>query len=109
MVSPRLHGIDKRLLRGQRLVKLAIRLQFLVALVKECVLTGDFLAFDAKEGKVLFKYNLGGPAAGGLMSYAAGGNQYVGVVSGFVGGYYHQFAPAIEGGNPTITVFALKP
>lgn len=72
-------------------------------------LTGDFLAFDAKEGKVLFKYNLGGPAAGGLVSYAAGGKQHVGVVSGFVGGYYHQFAPAIGGGNPTITVFALKP
>jgi alcohol dehydrogenase (cytochrome c) len=43
------------------------------------------------------------------VSYAAGGKQHVGVVSGFVGGYYHQFAPAIGGGNPTITVFALKP
>jgi len=58
---------------------------------------------------VLFKHNLGGPAVGGLVSYAAGGKQYVGVVSGFVGGYYHLFAPATDGGNPTITVFALKP
>jgi alcohol dehydrogenase (cytochrome c) len=60
-------------------------------------LTGDFPAFDAKKGNVLFKSNLGGPAASGLVSYAAGGKQYVGVVSGVVGGYYHQFAPAIEG------------
>ena len=72
-------------------------------------LTGDFLAFDAKDGEVLFKRSVGGPAAGGLVSYAAGTKQYVAVVSGFVGGYYHQLAPAIEGGNPTITVFGLKP
>ena len=72
-------------------------------------LTGDFLAFDAKDGKILFKHNLGGPAAGGLVSYASGDRQYVAVVSGFVGGYYNQMAPEIGGGNPTITVFALKP
>jgi hypothetical protein len=48
-------------------------------------------------------------AGGGLVSYASGGKQYVAVVSGFVGGYYHQLAPEIGGGNPTITVFALKP
>lgn len=72
-------------------------------------LTGDFLAFDATDGKLLFKHDLGGPAAGGVVSYAVDGKQYVGVVSGFVGGYYHQLAPAIEGGNPTINVFALKP
>ena len=46
---------------------------------------------------------------GGLVSYAVGGKQYVAVVSGYVGGYYHQMAPEIGGGNPTITVFALKP
>ena len=72
-------------------------------------LTGDFLALDAKDGKILFKHNLGDPAAGGLVSYASGDRQYVAVVSGFVGGYYNQMAPEIGGGNPTITVFALKP
>ena len=72
-------------------------------------LTGDFLAFDAKDGEVLFKRSVGGPAAGGLVSYAAGTKQYVAVVSGFVGGYYHQLAPAIEAEIPTITVFGLKP
>ncbi|ACB94613.1 pyrroloquinoline quinone-dependent dehydrogenase [Beijerinckia indica] len=72
-------------------------------------LTGDFLAFDAKDGKIVFKHSLGGPAAGGVVSYASGAKQYVAVVSGFVGGYYNQMAPEIGGGNPTITVFALKP
>jgi alcohol dehydrogenase (cytochrome c) len=71
--------------------------------------TGDFLVFDAQDGKIVYKHNLGGPAGGGLVSYASGGKQYVAVVSGFVGGYYHQLAPEIGGGNPTITVFALKP
>ena len=46
---------------------------------------------------------------GGMVSYALGGKQYVALVSGFVGGYYNQMAPEIGGGNPTITVFALKP
>jgi hypothetical protein len=29
--------------------------------------------------------------------------------SGFVGVRYNQMAPEIGGGNPTVTVFALKP
>jgi alcohol dehydrogenase (cytochrome c) len=72
-------------------------------------ITGDFLVFDANDGTVLYRRNVGGPIAGGMVSYASGGKQYVAVVSGFVGGYYHQMAPEIGGGNPTITVFALKP
>jgi alcohol dehydrogenase (cytochrome c) len=72
-------------------------------------LNGDFLAFDASDGKILYKHNVGGPIAGGVVSYASGDKQYVAVVSGFVGGYYNQFAPEIGGGNPTVTVFALKP
>jgi alcohol dehydrogenase (cytochrome c) len=72
-------------------------------------ITGDFLVFDTKDGKVLYRHNVGGPIAGGMVSYASGGKQYVAAVSGFVGGYYNQMAPEIGGGNPTITVFALKP
>ena len=72
-------------------------------------ITGDFLVFDANDGKVLYRRNVGGPIAGGIVSYASGGKQYAAAVSGFVGGYYNQMAPAIGGGNPTITVFALKP
>jgi len=72
-------------------------------------ITGDLLAFDANDGKVLYRHNVGGPIAGCMVSYALGGKQYVAVVSGFVGGYYNQLAPQIGGGKPTITVFALKP
>jgi alcohol dehydrogenase (cytochrome c) len=43
-----------------------------------------------------------------VVSYAAGGKQYVAAVSGFVGGYYNQMAPHIGGENTTVTVFALK-
>ena len=72
-------------------------------------ITGDFLAFDAEDGKILYKHNVGGPIGGGVLSYASGGKQYIAVVSGFVGGYYNMMAPEIGGGNPTVTVFALKP
>jgi alcohol dehydrogenase (cytochrome c) len=72
-------------------------------------ITGDFLVLDANNGKVIYRHNLGGPIAGRIVSYASGGKQYVAAVSGFVGGYYNQMAPEIGGGNPTITVFALKP
>jgi hypothetical protein len=48
---------------------------------------------DANNGEVLYRHNLGGPIAGGIVSYASGSKQYVAAVSGFVGGYYHQMAP----------------
>jgi len=71
-------------------------------------LAGEFLAFDGRSGKVLYSHNVGGPIGGGVVSYEAGGHQNVAVVSGFVG-YYNIVAPEIDGGNPTITVFALQP
>jgi glucose dehydrogenase len=50
------------------------------------VLTGDtkgnFLAFDAKDGKVLLKKNLGDPIGGGIVTYEIGGAQYVAVAGG---------------------------
>jgi alcohol dehydrogenase (cytochrome c) len=71
-------------------------------------LTGDLLVFDATSGKVLHKHNVGNPIAGGVLSYAVNGKQHVAVVSGFVGGAYGQNAKDIGGGNPTITVLALR-
>jgi alcohol dehydrogenase (cytochrome c) len=70
-------------------------------------LTGDFLVFDAKDGKILYRHNVGGPIAGGVISYASDARQYIAVVSGFVG-LYNLIAPAIGGRNQTITIFALK-
>jgi glucose dehydrogenase len=70
-------------------------------------LNGNFVAFDARTGKLLYKNNVGGPIGGGLISFAAGRKQYVAVVSGYVG-LYNMAAPDLGGSNPTITVFALK-
>jgi alcohol dehydrogenase (cytochrome c) len=69
---------------------------------------GDLVVLDAKDGKVLYKDNVGDPIAGGTVTYAAHGKQYVATVSGFVGGYYNQVEPTIGGGNTTIRVFGLK-
>jgi len=45
-------------------------------------LSGDFVVFDANDGKIPYKHNVGGPIAGGMVSYAAGGEQRVAAVSG---------------------------
>jgi hypothetical protein len=44
-------------------------------------LTGDFVAFDARNGDVLYRFNTGGPIGGGVVTYAAGGRQYIAVAS----------------------------
>jgi hypothetical protein len=69
-------------------------------------LTGDLLALDARSGKVLLRRELGGPAAGGVITFNARGVQNVAIVSGFVG-VYNLVAPDIGGGNTTVTVFRL--
>jgi glucose dehydrogenase len=50
------------------------------------VLTGDtkgnFIAFDAKDGKVLLKKSLGDPIGGGIVTYEIAGVQYVAVAGG---------------------------
>jgi alcohol dehydrogenase (cytochrome c) len=69
-------------------------------------LTGDLLALDARSGSVLLRRDLGGPAAGGVITYSARGVQNIAVVSGFVG-VYNLVAPEIGGGNTTVTVFRL--
>src|SRR6267154_2926725 len=56
--------------------------------------------------KVLLRSPLGGPAAGGTITYSARGEQNVAIVSGFVG-VHNMIAPEIGGGNPTVTIFRL--
>lgn len=50
------------------------------------VFTGDmngaFMAFAAKTGDVLYRFNTGGAIAGGVSTYEMGGKQYVAVASG---------------------------
>jgi outer membrane protein assembly factor BamB len=43
---------------------------------------GDFYALDARDGKLLWKTNLGPSVFSGPMTYSVNGNQYVSVVAG---------------------------
>jgi alcohol dehydrogenase (cytochrome c) len=70
-------------------------------------MTGNLLAFDATTGKVLLRSALGGPPAGGVVTYNARGVQNVAIISGFVG-VYNMVAPDIGGGNTTVTIFRLR-
>jgi alcohol dehydrogenase (cytochrome c) len=65
-------------------------------------LTGDFTALDEADGKVLYRFNLGGSITGGVISYAVKGKQYVAVVSGMAAGFWQ-----VQPGSMTVTVFAL--
>lgn len=66
-------------------------------------LTGDFDVFDANTGDVLYRFNTGGPMGGGVVTYAAGGRQYIAVASGSPSNFWTESNP----GSPTIVVFAL--
>jgi len=45
-------------------------------------LDGNFLAFDAATGDILFKAKAGGPIGGGVITYTVDGKQYVAVAAG---------------------------
>ena len=49
-------------------------------------LDGNLLVLDARNGKELYRFNTGGPIAGGIVTYQQGGKQYVAVASGNSGG-----------------------
>jgi alcohol dehydrogenase (cytochrome c) len=66
-------------------------------------LTGDFLALDARDGKILYRFNTGGGIGGGVVTYAENGNQYVAVMSGRPSPYW---ANEIAGA-PTVFLFGL--
>jgi alcohol dehydrogenase (cytochrome c) len=65
-------------------------------------LTGDFVAFDARDGNVLYRFNTGGPVAAGVITYMAGGKQYAAVMSGATNRFWRT-PPA----SSTVIVFAL--
>jgi alcohol dehydrogenase (cytochrome c) len=66
-------------------------------------LTGDFLALDGRNGEVLYRFNTGGSMGGGIVTYEAGGQQYIAVASGTPSAFWVDR----NGGAPTIVVFAL--
>jgi len=64
-------------------------------------LNGNFLALDARNGNTLYRFNTGGPIAGGVVTYEENGRQYVAVASGNSGGSI----PLT--GSATIVIFSL--
>ena len=65
--------------------------------------SGNFLVFDSGSGRLLFKYATGGALAGGVVTYARKGRQYVAYTSG-------NNSPASFGavGRPTLVVMSLS-
>jgi alcohol dehydrogenase (cytochrome c) len=65
-------------------------------------LTGDFLVLDARDGKVLYRFNTGGPLNGGVITYGINGRQYVAVNSGNASGFWRT-----SRASATVLLFAL--
>ncbi len=45
-------------------------------------LNGEVPAFDVRSGAVLWRYSTGQPIGGGVVTYRAGGRQYLAVAAG---------------------------
>jgi len=65
-------------------------------------LNGDALAINAADGKVLWKQNTGAPVGGGVITYLAGGKQYVALATGITSKSWQTNA-----GNSKIVVYGL--
>jgi alcohol dehydrogenase (cytochrome c) len=66
-------------------------------------LSGNFYALDKANGKVLFTTKTGGAIAGGVVTYAVAGKQFVGVTSGNVSRSTFQTT-----GSPRMLVMSLE-
>jgi glucose dehydrogenase/mono/diheme cytochrome c family protein len=64
-------------------------------------LLGNFLVLDARDGKELYRFDTGGPIAGGVVTYEQKGRQYVAVASGHSGG-----SIPLQG-STTVVIFGL--
>ena len=65
-------------------------------------LAGNLYAFDAATGKVLLSYKLPGAVAGGVITYAVGGKQYVAATSGNISRTTFKTS-----GSPTLVILSL--
>lgn len=63
---------------------------------------GHFLALDATSGSTLYDHDTGGAMAGGVITYLAGGRQYVAAASGST-----SFVAWRVTGKPTLVIFGL--
>jgi PQQ-dependent dehydrogenase (methanol/ethanol family) len=64
-------------------------------------LDGNFLAMNAANGEVLYRFNTGGSVGGGTVSYQQNAKQYVAITSGAVSAFF------AGNGPPAVVVFAL--
>ena len=71
-------------------------------LVLTADLNGDALAFNAADGKVLWKQNTGAPVGGGVITYLARNKQYVAIAAGIT-----SMSWQTKAGNANVVVFAL--
>src|SRR5262249_27974380 len=65
--------------------------------------SGDLLALDATSGRVLYRFPTGGAVAGGVITYAVDGAQYVAVMSGGLTSFWGK-----PDGAATVLVFGLR-
>jgi alcohol dehydrogenase (cytochrome c) len=66
-------------------------------------MNGNFLAFESATGKLLLKTKTDGALAGGVITYALGGTQYV----SFTSGNNSSRLSFGENGKPTLIIYAL--
>ncbi len=65
-------------------------------------LNGEFLALDASTGNILFRNDTKGALAGGVITYRAGGTQYIAAATGNT-----SFVAWMTTGKPTLMIFGL--
>jgi alcohol dehydrogenase (cytochrome c) len=65
-------------------------------------LDGNALAYDAQNGKELWRHAIGKPIGGGVISYANAGKQYIAVASGLNSPIW-----PVKGGAARVTLYAL--
>ena len=65
-------------------------------------LNGDFLAFNAADGKQLLKTSVGCSHGGGVITYLASNKQYVAAAAGITSNSF-----LTKGGNAKVVVFSL--
>lgn len=65
-------------------------------------LNGDLLALDATSGKILYRYDTKDAMAAGIITYRAGGTQYVAAAAGNT-----SFVAWKVTGKPTLFIFGL--
>ncbi|HEY3269492.1 MAG TPA: PQQ-binding-like beta-propeller repeat protein [Armatimonadota bacterium] len=66
-------------------------------------LEGNLLAFNAANGKILYKDKAGGPVGGGIVTYTVRGKQYVAVAAGM-----KNQLMGTESGPAAVVIYALR-